>query len=81
MKKVCKLLRLNGKSCKNVCNYSEKLLPKISCTEFWNQKVPSLTRISRAKCLNDRFKTPLGPFTVIVLDLTDTVKSFGIFTV
>lgn len=38
-------------------------------------------RMSRAKCLKDRFRTPLGPLTVMTLLLVETVIPSGIFTV
>lgn len=37
-------------------------------------------RISRAKCLKDLLRTPLGPFTVTKRDLTWTVNPCGILT-
>jgi len=40
-----------------------------------------LTRMSSARCLKDRFNTPLGPFTVTRRDLTVTVNPSGILTV
>lgn len=40
-----------------------------------------IMRISKAKCLNDRFRTPRGPRTVIIRLLVLTVSPSGIFTV
>lgn len=37
--------------------------------------------MSSARCLKERFRTPLGPFTVTKRDLTVTVNPSGILTV
>lgn len=40
-----------------------------------------IIRMSKARCLKDRFRIPRGPFTVTKRDLTPTVRPWGIFTV